>query len=104
MDTFQAKTGEEPALHLVTPIYAVPKGFILFIVILQYIIRQHNNNKVNVLLLHVSTQEIHHQADYLRIVNTLYPLQYYICIFCIREIPYALHCLSRKLGFYYLFR
>jgi len=29
--------------------------FILFIVILQYIIRQHNNNRVNVLLQHVST-------------------------------------------------
>ena len=58
---------------------------VLSIVTLQYNIRQHNNNTVNVLLQHVSTQESHHQADYLRTVNTLYPLQYYICIFCIRD-------------------
>jgi len=46
--------------------------------------RQHNII-INVLLQHVSTQESHHQADYLRTVNTLYPLQYYTCKFCIRD-------------------
>ena len=48
-------------------------------------------------MIHVSTQESHHLADYLRTVNRLYPLQYYICIFAL-VIPYALHCMSRKLG------
>ena len=37
---------------------------------LQYVFRQHNI-KFNVLLQHVSTQESHRQADYLRRVNTL---------------------------------
>jgi len=72
--------------------------FNLFIVILQYVFHQYNNIRINVLLQQVSTQESHRQADYLRTVNTLYPLQYYICIFCIRD-PYALHCVSRKPGF-----
>jgi len=49
----------------------------LFIVILQYVFRQHNNIIINVLLRHVSTQESHRQADYLRTVNTFYPLQCY---------------------------
>jgi hypothetical protein len=77
---------------------------ILFIVILKYIIRQHNNIIINVFLLHVSTQESHHQADYLRTVNTLYPLQYYTYVSFALGIPYALHCVIRKPGFYYLFR
>jgi len=47
--------------------------------------RQHNNIKINVLLQHVSTQESHRQTDCLRTVNTLYPLQYYTCNFCIRD-------------------
>jgi len=59
--------------------------FNLFIVILQRVFRQHNNIRINVLLQHVSTQESHGQADYLRTVNTLYPLQYYTCNFCIRD-------------------
>jgi len=42
----------------------------LFIVILQqYVFRQHNNIRINVLLKHVSTQESHRQADYLRTVT-----------------------------------
>jgi len=52
---------------------------ILFIVILQYVFRQHNNIRVNVLLQHVSTQESYRPADYLRTINTLYYLQYYTC-------------------------
>ena len=53
--------------------------FNLFIVILQYVLSQHNNI-INVLLQHVSTRESHRQADYLRTVNILYPLQYCVCI------------------------
>jgi len=37
--------------------------FNLFIVILQYVFRQHNNIRINVLLQHVSTQESHRQRD-----------------------------------------
>ena len=51
---------------------------------------------------HVSIEESHHQGDYLRTVTTLYPLQYYICIFCIRDpicitlpVPVAA-CLRRR--------
>jgi len=54
---------------------AFPIKFNLLIVILQYVFRQHNNIRINVLLPHVSTQESHRQADYLRTVNTLYHLQ-----------------------------
>ena len=38
--------------------------------------RQHKNIRINVLLQHVSTQESHRQAGYLRTVNTFYHLQY----------------------------
>jgi len=51
----------------------------LIIVILQFVFRQHNNTRINVLLQNVSTQGSHRQADYLRTINTLYPLQYYTC-------------------------
>jgi len=54
--------------------------------------------EINVLLHHVSTQESHHQAEYLRTVKciTLYSI---IHVTIALGIPYALQWVSRKSGF-----
>jgi len=65
--------------------------------------RQHNNIIINVSLQHVSTRESRRHADCLRTVNTLYPLQYYTCNFCIRD-PICITMCEYKNLVYYLIR
>ena len=63
----------------------------LCIVNLQYVFSQHNNiRNINVLPQHVSTPEIHHQAEYLRTIK--YTILYStIHVTIALGIPYALH-------------